>query len=54
MRTALTRGAVARGGRFDKSLAGVQGAQLVHHAVVGGDDELAGVHLLGGLEDGAG
>ena len=44
MRAALAGGAVARGGGFDEGLAGVERAQLVQHAVVGGDDELRGVH----------
>ena len=54
MRAALAGGAVAGGGRFVEHLAGVQRAQLVHHAVVGGDDELARIEFARRLEDGRG
>ncbi|MNS88892.1 hypothetical protein D3C72_1228840 [compost metagenome] len=50
MRTALARGAVPGGGRFDEVLAGRRHAHLVQDAVVGGDDELGRVQLLCGLD----
>jgi hypothetical protein len=51
VRAALAGGAVAGGGRLDEHLVRVQRAQLVHHAVVGGDDELLRVHLARRLQD---
>ena len=54
MRAALAGGAVAGGGRLVKHLARVQRAQLVHHAVVGGDYEFLRIHVVRGLQDGRG
>ncbi len=54
MGAALAGGAVTGRGRFDKQLAGIEAAQLVHHAVVGGHDEFFGVHLMRRLQNARG
>ena len=51
---AFARGTVARGGGFNEDLTGVQGAQLVHHAVVGGHYEFAGGQVVRGLQNARG
>jgi hypothetical protein len=51
VRAALAGGAVAGGGRLDEGLAGVERAQLVQEAGVGGDDEFARIQALRGGED---
>ena len=54
MRAAFAGGAVAGGRRFDEGFSGVQRAQFVHHAVVGGDDKFARIHFFGGFQNGRG